>query len=258
MKSIQTIINNINERGTFFKLKLDEDQLNFVNSILDPEVNIIFCDAAAGSGKTTLALACATTLVTNDPEHYTGVAYIAAPVQEKQQGFLPGTLEEKSSVYFEPLYQAMETLDIPQTSLISESNMYNVKNQSAYIKAMPHTYLRGTNFEKCVVIVDEAANFYTDELKKVLTRMHDTCKVIVIGHHGQIDLYKYPERSGFVKYLNWFKVMPTARICKLTHNYRGMISTFADQMPNDYDYTISSSVASVTYNKLEYTTDYTL
>lgn len=250
MKSISTILSNLDEKGMFFRLKLDEDQLNFVKSILDPDVKIVLCDAAAGSGKTTLALACATTLVTNDPEHYTGVSYIAAPVQERQQGFLPGSLEEKSAVYFEPLYQAMETLDISMNCLISEANMMNVKNQNAYIKAMPHTYLRGTNFEKSVVIIDEAANFYTDELKKVLTRMHDTCKVIVIGHHGQVDLYKYPERSGFVRYLNWFKAMPESRICKLTHNYRGLISTFADAMPNNYDPEINLNEAESVYNKI--------
>lgn len=235
MKSISTILSNLDEKPVFFKLKLDEDQLDFVKSVLDPDVTTVWCDAKAGSGKTTLALACAITLVTNDPDHYDGIAYIAAPVGMQAQGFLPGTLEEKSAVFFEPLYQAMTTLDISPTTLISENNMANVKNGNAYIQALPHTFLRGTNFENKVVIIDEAANFYTDELKKVLTRMHDTCKIIVIGHHGQIDLYKFPERSGFVRYLNWFKAMPDARICKLTKNYRGRFSSFADAMPDTYN-----------------------
>ena len=55
-----------------------------------------------------------------------------------------------------------------------------------------------------MVIIDEAQNYYFDELKKVLTRLHDSCKIIVIGHEGQNDLFDHPERSGFVPYLNWF------------------------------------------------------
>ena len=58
--------------------------------------------------------------------------------------------------------------------------------------------------ENKVVIVDESQNFYFDELMKVLTRIHDNCKVIVIGHDGQNDLINNPERSGFVPYLKWF------------------------------------------------------
>ena len=95
---------------------------------------------------------------------------------------------------------------------------------------MTHTFLRGTNFENKVVIVDEAQNFYFDELKKVLTRVHDSCKVIVIGHDGQNDLISNPERSGFVPYMEWFNNDERTAVCRLEKNYRGWISQHADDL----------------------------
>ena len=73
-------------------------------------------------------------------------------------------------------------------------------------------------------------NMYTDELKKVLTRISDTSKTIVIGHSGQCDLYHHPENSGFVKYIEHFKDEPYAQVCHLTTNHRGIVSTKADEL----------------------------
>lgn len=106
----------------------------------------------------------------------------------------------------------------------------NEKYQTAYIQCATHTFLRGTNFENKVVIIDEAQNYYFDELKKVLTRLHDSCKIIVIGHEGQNDLFDHPERSGFVPYLNWFAGDDRTAVCRLVENHRGWISQHADEL----------------------------
>ena len=92
---------------------------------------------------------------------------------------------------------------------------------------LTHTYLRGTNLQNKVVIIDEAQNYTVGELKKVLTRIHDTSKVIVIGHTGQIDI---KGESGFAKYLKWFEGQPRCAVCSLTKNYRGWLSTYADML----------------------------
>ena len=73
-----------------------------------------------------------------------------------------------------------------------------------------------------------------DELKKTLTRMHDSNKIIVIGHTGQCDLYKHTEKSGFLPYLNYFtelsKTDNRVKICELKTNHRGWFSTMADSL----------------------------
>lgn len=211
----------------FFGMMLDEEQKAFRDAIWDKDTLIVFCDAKAGSGKTQIAVMTAELLY--QYHRYDGIVYITAPVQEGKLGFLPGTVQEKLEIYNEPFYQAAEKANMDVQHMTFD-NIENRKNGTAYVQCMSHNYLRGCNFENKVVIIDEAQNFYIDELKKVLTRMHDNCKVIVIGHTGQIDLYHHPENSGFGAYIKHFESVEWAKICRLTKNYRGKISGHADTL----------------------------
>lgn len=215
------------EDSLFFGMTLDDEQKAFRDAIWSKDKMIVFCDARAGSGKTQIAVMTAELLYQYN--RYDGIVYITAPVQEGRIGFLPGTVQEKLSVYNEPFYQAALKANINIDQAVYD-NIENLKNGTAYIQCVSHNYLRGCNFENKVVIIDEAQNFYADELKKVLTRMHDSCKVIVIGHTGQIDLFHRPENSGFAPYIEHFKNVPWASVCHLTQNYRGAISNYADEL----------------------------
>lgn len=236
--------NTFNEYGTppesidrqFYNMILDDEQLEFANSIWNPQTLITMVDARAGSGKTTIACGVANMLVKYGL--YDGIMYVAAPTQEQKQGYLPGSIEEKSMPYFEPMIQAMINCNMnPNTELISSTNMQAQKNGSAIVECLTHTFFRGTNIEHKIIIIDEAQNYYTDELQKTLTRIHDTSKAIVIGHTGQIDIYKNAQNSGFKKYLDHFQRAvnagdPRVKICKLTKNYRGWLSNYADSINN--------------------------
>jgi phosphate starvation-inducible protein PhoH len=212
----------------FYGILLDEEQKEFVNAILNPEKLIIFANAKAGTGKTLMAVATANLLVQHNV--YDGIVYIVSPVQEEKLGFLPGSADEKISIYTAPLYDALVKLGInPYTAVIQEG-VENQKNGTGYIDCISHVYLRGCNLENKVVIIEETQNMYVDELKKVLTRISDTSKTIVIGHSGQCDLYHHPENSGFVKYIEHFKDKDYARICELNTNHRGIVSSWADEL----------------------------
>ena len=169
----------------FYGIILDEDQMKFRDAIWSEDTPIVFCNAKAGTGKTTIAAGVANLLVKYG--RYDGITYIAAPVQESKQGFLPGSIDDKSEPYFEPFYQALDKIGV-NVNTATFSDISNEKFGTAYIRCMVHTFLRGCNFENKVVILDEAQNLYFDEMKKVLTRMHDNCKVIVIGHSKQCDI----------------------------------------------------------------------
>ena len=112
-------------------------------------------------------------------------------------------------------------------SCVCNESMTSKKKDEAYVKLLTHTYLRGTNLRNKVVILDESQNYTVAELKKVLTRCHDSCKVIVIGHCGQIDI---KGGSGFARYLEHFADQEKCAVCKLTTNHRGWLSTFADML----------------------------
>lgn len=212
----------------FYGLILDDEQKAFRDAIWDPEKLIVFCNAKAGTGKTLIATATANLLVQYG--RYDGIVYVSSPTQEGKLGFLPGEVSDKVAVYSEPLLEALIKLNINPSTAIHQYDIMNQKNGTSYINATTHVYLRGCNFENKVVILDETQNYYCDELKKTLTRISDNCKVIVIGHNGQIDLYHNPENSGFVRYLNHFKDDPRTAICELTTNHRGWISSHADAL----------------------------
>ena len=214
-------------KNVFYGMELDDEQVAFVEAIKDLSKTIVFCDAPAGTGKTTLAMGAANILVQDKRNELEGIVYIVSPYGEQKQGYLPGSITEKSEVYYEPAYQAMIEVGMnPNVDVYSES-MVSRKKGEAFVKMLTHTYLRGTNLQKKVVILDESQNYTVAELKKVLTRCHDTCKVIVIGHTGQIDING---RSGFAKYMNHFDGHPRCEVCKLTTNHRGWLSTFADKL----------------------------
>ena len=216
------------EGHPFYGLVMDESQKEFVNAILNPDKLIVFANSKAGSGKTLMAVAAANLLVQHNA--YDGIVYIVSPVQEEKLGFLPGSADEKISIYTAPLYDALVKLGInPYTAIIQEG-VENQKNGTGYIDCVSHVYLRGCNLENKVVIVEETQNMYVDELKKVLTRVSDTSKTIVIGHSGQCDLYHHPENSGFVKYIEHFKDKDYAQICELNINHRGVISSWTDEL----------------------------
>ena len=212
----------------FYGFELDEEQIAFRDAIWSPEKLIVFCNAKAGTGKTFIATATANLLVQYG--RYDGIVYISSPTQEQKMGFLPGEIEDKTAVYSEPFIEALLKLNINPNTAVHQYDIMNQKNGTSYIDAITHVYLRGRNFENKVVILDETQNYYTDELKKTLTRMADNCKVIVIGHSGQIDLYHNPENSGFVRYLEHFKDDPRTAVCELNKNYRGWISSHADAL----------------------------
>jgi predicted ribonuclease YlaK len=212
----------------FYGFELDDAQTAFRDAIWDPEKLIIFCNAKAGTGKTFIATATANLLVQYGK--YDGIVYISSPTQEQKLGFLPGEIEDKTAVYSEPFMEALLKLNINPNTAVNQCDIMNQKNGTGYIDAITHVYLRGRNFENKVVILDETQNYYCDELKKTLTRMADSCKVIVIGHSGQIDLYHNPENSGFVRYLEHFKDDPRTAVCELSKNYRGWIASHADEL----------------------------
>lgn len=211
----------------FYGIELDEEQKIFANAIWNPNIDIVFCNSKAGCGKTFVATGVADLLVQYGM--YDSIVYIMSPYGERKQGWLPGTITEKSSVYFEAFYQALISCNVNPHTAINDDSMVNQKNGTGYITCITDTFLRGSNLDNAVVILDEAQNYTVPQLKKTLTRIGKRAKVIVIGHDLQCDLEK-PEQSGFVKYIEHFKEKERAAVCTLTTNHRSWISQWADEV----------------------------
>lgn len=211
----------------FYNLILDNDQKNFVNAILNTDNTIVFCNSKAGTGKTTLAMGAANMLVKY--KEYDGIVYICSAYGEKAQGYLPGSITEKSEVYFEPAYQAMIECNMNPNVCVNSDSMVNQKYGDAYVTLLTHTFLRGTNLKRKVIILDECQNYTVSDLKKTLTRCSDDCKIICIGHDAQCDL-EDKSSTGFKKYIEHFRGHEHCEVCELTINHRGWVSQFADEL----------------------------
>lgn len=211
----------------FYGLKLDDEQIAFRDAIYSNDYDIVFCESPAGTGKTLISVA--TGMLMCKLGLYNGVVYIVSPTQEERIGFLPGDIQSKTIVYSEPIYDALLKIGYsPERVIVNESDVDNMKIGEGIVRCVPHTFMRGINFSKKIVIIEEAQNMYFDDMRKVLTRCHDDCKVVVIGNQIQNDILRHPERSGFVPYLNCFSKEERCCVCKLSTNHRGWISTVAD------------------------------
>lgn len=213
----------------FYGMNLDAKQTEFRDAIWSPDYDIIFCNSVAGTGKSSIAIGTANLLVKYG--RYKRIVYMVSPTQEFRTGFLPGDIDKKMSPYFAPLFDLAADFGINPYTDINVCNEEWDQQNDGYIDCMSHTYQRGRNIDdNTVLIVDEAENLYKDELKKVLTRVHDHTKTIVIGHTGQCDLYHHPENSGFAPYIQHFDGQPRCKVCELDVNYRGWVSNWADKL----------------------------
>lgn len=218
----------------FFKrlgFNLSAEQRYFRDAIYNPGIDIVFCNAKAGSGKTTIAIATACLMV--ECGLYDKILYCFALNNGFQNtiGLLPGNIEDKESSFYEPCLQALIQCGYQPEKVVRELNPEGCKNDSMFVSCRSHTFLRGTNIdERTILIIDEAQNFYLDELKKVLTRAKEGAKIVVIGHSGQNDIINHPEYSGFTAYINHFEGKDHTATCQLTENFRGWVSDWADQL----------------------------
>lgn len=178
---------------------LNSEQLMLSRAILEPTINLVVCEALAGSGKTITALSNAMRLVsTNTP--YDQIIYIRASVSDldaaEEVGYLPG-LEEKFAPYLHPVKDSLDFTarkrrprskgqPVDEYEQIIEKDIINL--QTRYnITAITGLGLRGRTFTKAVVVIDEAQNMSSSSMQKVLTRFGKDCKVILIGSNRQID-----------------------------------------------------------------------
>lgn len=213
----------------FYGLVLDDEQLAFANSIWNPNIDIVFCDSLAGTGKTTVAVGTANLLVQYGL--YDNIVYVVSPYAEKRLGYLPGDLQSKTQYYYDPLYQAMTTCGINPNTSVNDDGIQGLsvgsKLGTEYITCIPEVYLRGVTIDNAVIILDETENYSVPQLKKTLTRIGKHTKVIVIGHTLQCDL-ENPEDSGFASFSKLFESEERCAVCELKTNHRSWISAHAD------------------------------
>ena len=157
--------------------------------------DMVFAIGPAGSGKTYTAIALAVRALKNKEIKKIILSRPAVEAGEKL-GFLPGDMKEKIDPYLQPLYDALQDM-IPSAKL-KEYMELNI------IQIAPLAFMRGRTLNDAVVILDEAQNTTSAQIKMFLTRMGMNTKMIVTGDMTQIDL-PHSQTSGLVQALKILK-----------------------------------------------------
>lgn len=156
---------------------LNNIQQEYLDAIATKQ--IIFGIGSAGTGKTFVAASYAAQQL-----YYRRITkiIITRPTVEtgRGMGFLPGELDEKYAPYLQPFESVF-------THCLG-TGFYNYAIKNKAIDPKPIGFMRGSNFEDCIVLVDEAQNLTKTELKMLLSRIGRNCKIILSGDPKQVDI----------------------------------------------------------------------
>lgn len=162
-------------------------QKNYIDAIR--KNSIVFGIGPAGTGKTYLSVVMAVSALKN---HEVGRIILTRPAVEagEKLGFLPGDLQTKIDPYLRPLYDALFDTMGPEG--------YEKQVERGIIEVAPLAYMRGRTLDNSFVILDEAQNTTSEQMKMFLTRLGNGSKMVVNGDITQIDLPD-GKKSGLIE-----------------------------------------------------------
>ena len=194
--AIPKVVNN-------FEPKTENQKLLY-NKLGDFNNQLILCHGIAGTGKTYVSIYKALQDVLRRGLPYDKLIIINPTVDvgnEDKLGYLPGELQQKIQQYNESTFTILN-------KIIGKARA-NKMISDGKIEIGVLNFLRGTNLENCYVILDEAQNVSPMQIKTLMTRISENCKMIIQGDLSQCDKYKTNgitayEKSGF--YDVWFRL----------------------------------------------------
>jgi len=167
----------------------------------------VFAVGPAGTGKTYLAIAMAVVALKNKDVEKIILTRPAVEAGEKL-GFLPGDLQQKVDPYLRPLYDALGDM--------MGMEAYQRLFERGAVEVAPLAYMRGRTLNDAFIILDEAQNTTSEQMKMFLTRMGMNSKMVITGDVTQIDL-PGGKRSGLIEALEVLRGVPDIGMATLTH-----------------------------------------
>jgi phosphate starvation-inducible PhoH-like protein len=157
---------------------MTKNQRNLFQSYIN-EKNILAV-GSAGTGKTYISLYLALKDVLQKGQ-YKEVIIVRSAVQSREQGFMPGGINEKMANFEQPYVDIVN-------DLFERNDAYQILKQKALVRFMSTSFIRGLTFNDAIIVVDECQNMRADELRAIITRVGDNSKIIFCGDTKQDDL----------------------------------------------------------------------
>ena len=199
-----------------------------LNLLMDPEVDFVSLLGQAGTGKTLLTLAAALTQ-TVEHKRYTEIIMtrVTVPVGE-DIGFLPGTEEEKMTPWMGALMDNLEVLNQTEGGEWGRQATNDVLQR--WIKIRSLNFMRGRTFLNRFIIIDEAQNLTSKQMKTLVTRAGPGTKIVCLGNIAQIDTpYLSETTSGLTYVVDRFKEWEHSGHITLLRGERSRLADFASE-----------------------------
>lgn len=191
-------VNKIIPKKVTLKCK-NAKQKQYANLIREKE--IVFCSGPAGVGKSYVAIAVALQLLQDDSNSYNKIIIVKPAVEaEENLGFLPGNLKEKLEPH---LASSIDIID----KIIGESNRIQLE-ESKEIMVEPLGFIRGKTIDNSVLLLEEAQNTSSRQMKTILTRIGYNSKYVISGDIDQSDKYHDVTKSGLYDAMNRHSNIP--------------------------------------------------
>jgi PhoH-like ATPase len=198
------------------------------NLLMDPEIDFVSLLGQAGTGKTLLTLAAALTQ-TIEHKRYGEIVMtrVTVPVGD-DIGFLPGTEEEKMTPWMGALMDNLEVLN--QTDGGEWSRQATQDLLQRWIKIRSLNFMRGRTFLKRFIIIDEAQNLTSKQMKTLITRAGPGTKIVCLGNIAQIDTpYLSETTSGLTYVVDHFKDWQHSGHITLLRGERSRLADYASE-----------------------------
>ncbi|QNI32476.1 PhoH family protein [Alloacidobacterium dinghuense] len=191
--TLRSLVESGKQRSAGIKRMVQPRSLNqrhYVEAI--EQTDMVFGIGPAGTGKTYLAVAMAAAALL--AKKVSRIVLVRPAVEAGERlGFLPGSLQEKVDPYLRPLYDALyDLLEPERVDKMLERNV---------IEVAPLAFMRGRTLNDAFIIMDEAQNTTSEQMKMFLTRLGNNAKAVITGDVTQIDLPN-PRKSGLIEAMN--------------------------------------------------------
>jgi PhoH-like ATPase len=205
----------------------NKEQAFAIDLLMDPSVKVVSLVGRAGSGKTLCAIAAGLQQTIGLRENPYDRMIVSRPVQPlgKDIGFLPGTMEEKMLPWLMPIQDNLQFL------VGGNRNTLQMYMDQGKIEIEALTYIRGRSIANAFIIIDEAQNLTSHEIKTIMTRVGEGTKIVLTGDIEQIDnVYVNETSNGLAHAVEKFKEYPIAGHVTFTKGERSEVATLASKV----------------------------
>ena len=199
-----------------------------INSITNEDVDISILLGPAGTGKTFITMASALELIVEKRLYKRMIFTRSMDSQFEEIGFLPGTEYEKMAPWVGGAFDSLEQLHKKDAKGAEDSIKFLL--EKGYIQFKALNFIRGRSFNDTILVIDECQNLTASQMKTILTRAGENCKVILMGNLAQIDnRFVTPTNSGLTYVAEKFKDWEGSSVIQLENIVRSRLAEYSEK-----------------------------